>query len=130
MAGFPVNAVLVFQVSTGDTEIDELGNPRAIVQPLTVRCFLKEARNLPRPSTGDAASDRHELTLEGRCVEPKALPPTLMPGSIATIQIDGRTGTFELLPTAQTAFSQVTAKLGEKIRGVYSVRVQWGGADV
>lgn len=129
---FPVNATLVFEVSTGETETDELGNTRAKLESLTVLAYLKEKRSSSSSNglDSDLDSDRHAVTVEGRCIDPAALPPSVVPGSKAIATIGDLQGEFELSPTVQTAFEAVTAALGAKIKGTFTARVLWGQADV
>ena len=127
---FPVNATLTFQVSTGEKEIDEFGNVRSLVQPLVVQCSLKERasnlRTLRDATNTDRASLATVVALEGRCVSPKKLPSTLKPGAKAQATIGGIEGTFTLEPIVQTAYTQVTEALGEKIRGGFELRSTYG----
>lgn len=127
MSVFPANATLTFQVSTGAKEFDELGIPRAVLQPLVVRAYLKEKSGR---STSDDASDRHEIRFEGRCVEPATLPATLQPGSIAVATIGKLQGEFTLAASGQSAYEAITEVLGEKLKGSFSARVLWGQGDV
>lgn len=126
MSVFPENAVLTFQVPTGDREIDELGNPRAQLETLVVKAYLVEKRSR---SQSDDASDRHELRFEGRCIDPPQLPPSLLPGTKATAVIGNLQGDFELLPTGQSPYQAVTDVLGAKLKGIFSNRVVWGQGD-
>lgn len=127
---FPVNATLTFQVPTGETAIDALGNVRTLTQPLVVRASLRERqsnlRTLPAATETDRASSATMLALEGRCIEPKKLPIELLPGAKASAVIDGRQGDFTLEPIVQTVYVQVTEALGEKIRGGFEVRSTYG----
>ena len=85
---FPVNAVLTFQVPTGERRIDELGNPEAITQTLVVTAYVKEKTGLKRPPTEtDRASEAQTLKIKGRCIEPQSLPLTLLAGAKATAKI-------------------------------------------
>lgn len=127
-SALPVNAILTFQVPTGAREIDDLGNPKAVLQPLVVKAYLVKKRG--RSQGGDIATDRHEITLEGRCIDPPALPSALVAGSKAEGTIGDLQGTFELSAAAQSPFKAVTTALGAKLKGTFSSRVVWGNSDV
>ena len=125
---FPVNAILTFQVPTGESSIDDLGNPVIVTESLVVHAFMKESRRSSRQATEtDRASEAALLSLEGRCLEPAELPPTLLVGAKAKAVIGGVEGDFYLEPVLQSAFTTVTDALGAKIRGSFETRVVYGG---
>lgn len=127
MSVFPANATLTFQVSTGEKEIDELGNVRTIVQPLVVQAYLKESSGSGRPPTEtDRASEANVIGVSGRCVEPTSLPPTLLPGAKAKAMIGGVEGDFYLEASLQSAYAAVTDVLGAKLKGSFEARVTYG----
>jgi hypothetical protein len=126
MSVFPANATLTFQVSTGEKEIDELGNVRTIVQPLVVQAYLKEGRGRRQPTETDRASEANVIGVSGRCVEPSSLPPTLLPGAKAKAVIGGIEGEFYLEACLQSAYAAVTDVLGAKLKGSFEARVTYG----
>ncbi|MEO0533240.1 MAG: hypothetical protein AAF215_05170 [Cyanobacteria bacterium P01_A01_bin.123] len=120
---FPANATLTFQVPIGEKKEDNLGNPSTITQPLVVSAYL-----VPKSSRAqsDNSSELHEVQLEGRCIDPSALPPSLPPGSKATATIDELQGEFYLAAVVQSPYTAVTAALGAKLSGTFKARVIWG----
>ncbi|NEQ45631.1 MAG: hypothetical protein F6K00_19630 [Leptolyngbya sp. SIOISBB] len=133
MAGFPANATLTFEVSSGEQEIDENGVTRVVTETLTVKAFLNEASSNTSSSVDDyePIGERHSLFMEGRCLDPKSLPPSLGVGSEAKAVIGGQvgkiTGTFSLAAVAQSPFEKVPKALGQKIRGELVVSSQYVG---
>ncbi|MBE7384387.1 MAG: hypothetical protein F6J95_023610 [Leptolyngbya sp. SIO1E4] len=120
---FPVNATLTFQVPTGDRTVNELGNPVAVVEALVVKAYLVEKRS-PRLQSDDA-TELHQLTLEGRCIDPPALPASILPGTKAIVTIDGLEGEFILSPVVQSPWPGVVEALGAKLKGTVQARVAW-----
>lgn len=132
MAGFPANATLTFEVSSGEQETDENGVTRVVTETLTVKAFLKEASSSTSVVDDyEPTGERHDLFLEGRCVDPPKLPPSLGVGSEAKAVIGddvGKiTGTFYLAAVVQSPFSQVPRALGQKIRGSFVATSQYVG---
>lgn len=126
MGIFPANATLVFQVPTGEKEIDDLGNVRTVVQPLVVQAYLRESSSRRPPTETDRASEANVIGVSGRCVEPSSLPPTLLPGAKAKASIGGIDGDFYLETCLQSAYEAVTDVLGAKLKGSFEARVTYG----
>jgi dissimilatory sulfite reductase (desulfoviridin) alpha/beta subunit len=88
------------------------GNDEPTESAVVVRCKLKEANASLRAQLG---VDEQELLLEGRCVEPMALPDGVVAGSIAALAVGGRVGRARLLPQLVASIPAVEAALGKRV---------------
>ncbi len=106
---------LQFRVSTGTYERDARGNLVPVVRLVTILCTLRPL-NAPflRGVTG---LNEHEITLQGRCLEPMSLPTGVGPGSEAGLILYGRTGTFCLDPFVPSPIPELEEALGTRFVG-------------
>lgn len=125
-AGY-ANATLTFQVAVSSGEIDSLGNPVATTQDAIVEAYITE---IPRERTqiGWSGGADNVLRVQGRCVEPAALPEGIIPGVAAKAVIGGVEGEFYLEPALQSAFEVLGQVAGEKIKGRFVTRSVMGEA--
>lgn len=125
MAGpFPSNATLVFRVPTGDTVIDELGNPAAITVEFTVQAYFRKVSY--RGQVLDDA-DLSRVQVKGRCVEPERLSPELLPGTKATITVGNLSGEFFLEASISPPTEWgIEDALGQKLEGFILGETIWG----
>jgi hypothetical protein len=110
---FPANAELTFKTSTGVLYTDPAtGNIKLQKADLVCTAYLKAQS---RPDADDAPGvDRTIERLEGRMVDPIALPLNIRSGGVCRAIVDKKPGTLRLFIGTQSAFG-VHEILGEKI---------------
>lgn len=121
------NAVLVFQRAIGTPTIDALGNTSATTADFVVRAYLKQVKSAAKNQMPWDGGQDNVVEVEGRCVEPAALPSDIVPGVKAQATIGGVEGEFILEATIASAFG-VDELLGAKLQGRFIVRVAFGEA--
>ncbi len=105
---------LQFRVSTGTYERDARGNLVPGVRLVTILCTLRPLNAFLR---GVIGLNEHEITLQGRCLEPMSLPTGVGPGSEAALILYGRTGTFYLDPFVPSPIPELEEALGTRFVG-------------
>lgn len=96
------NAVLTFQVGTGNFEDDAQGNSVEKTKSLVVTALLEESTGNFRETRGSTGEER---LLKGYLVNPLSLPDSIIPGMIGAIVLSETTtrklrGTFTLKPSS------------------------------
>lgn len=119
------NATLIFKVS-GSTVINSLGNPQGVVTDLVVTAMLRKSNRQPT-NILNPGSDVDLVLLTGRCINPIALPLTVVAESVAQAIVDGVAGEFVLSASIQSPFVS-RAVLGQAIEGHFRVGKIWGNS--
>ena len=117
------NATLIFKVP-GVTVINSLGNPQGAVTDLVVTAMLRKSNRQPT-NILNPGSDVDLVLLTGRCINPIALPLTVVAESVAQAIVDGVAGEFVLSASIQSPFVS-RAVLGQAIEGHFRVGKIWG----
>jgi len=139
---FPANATLTFLVPTGEPDINDLGEPVAMVEEWVVQCYLRAQNRTAQPKAVEAG-EMPRIYIKGRIVSvsvggveriPAALPATVQVGAKATATINDLggfaapvTGDFYLEMAIASAFG-TSAALGAPIEGYLTQTVNWGEA--
>lgn len=114
------NATLRFPVATDVLDIDpKTGNVSAQTAIVTVAAMLKEKKNSAQ-SEELPGIDRASIRLEGRAIEPLAMPSIIAPYTSAEAVWQGHKGEFVLFPGGQSPYGTAEI-LGDKISGLFRI---------
>ncbi len=121
------NATLTFQRAIGPASIDALGNSSAPTGDWVLSAYLKEVNSTAKNQQPWEGGQDNVVRVEGRCVEPAALPADIVPGVKAEAIISGFVGEFILEATLPSPLG-VDELLGAKIKGRFVSRSLMGDA--
>lgn len=118
------NAVLTFNLPTGEVSVNSVGNTVVVTTPLEFAAMLSPVRDTAEVNFYVGDDDVSEL-MKGYLVEPLSFPATLTAPIEGIAQVKTaigitKTGTFKLLPVTQSPYlTGLKIEFLNKIRGVF-----------